>query len=66
MWVRVLGFRQILDRPPTFSGDGQPFVELIKDLRVGPDAISIDTDPSVLVRVEGSWHVASAFEAGDA
>jgi hypothetical protein len=66
MWVRVLGFRQILDRPPTFSGDGQPFVELIKDLRVGPDAISIDTDPNVLVRVEGSWHVASAFEGGDA
>jgi hypothetical protein len=65
VWVRVLGFRQIADRPPTLSGDGEPFLELVKDLPVPADAISIDTEPNVLFRVEGSWHVPSAFEGGD-
>lgn len=65
VWVRVLGFRQVMDRPPVFSGDGEPFVELIKDLSAPADAISIDTDPNVLFRVEGSWHVPSAFEGED-
>jgi hypothetical protein len=65
VWIRVLGFRQIAGRPPVFSGDGEPFVELVKDLTASADAISIDTDPNVLFRVEGSWHVPSAFEAGE-
>lgn len=66
IWVRMLGFRQVMDRPPTVSADGEPFLELIKDLSAPADAISIDTDPNVLFRVEGSWHVPSAFEGGDA
>ena len=63
VWIRLLGFREVPGRPPSLSGDGEPFVELIKDLTPAEDAISIDTDPSVLFRVEGSWHVPSAFEA---
>ncbi len=50
-------------RPPTLSGDGEPFLELVKDLSPAADAISLDTDPNVLLRVEGAWHVPSAFEA---
>jgi hypothetical protein len=65
VWIRLLGFRQVVHRPPTVSGDGEQFLELIKDLSAVVDAISIDTDPSVLFRVEGSWHVPSAFEGGD-
>jgi hypothetical protein len=65
VWVRMLGFREIIDRPAIFSGDGEQFVELIKDLSIPSDAISIDTDPNVLFRVEGAWHVPSAFEAGE-
>jgi hypothetical protein len=65
VWMRVLGFRKIIDRPPVFSGDGEPFVELIKDLAAPADAISIDSDPSVLFRVEGAWDVPSAFEGSD-
>jgi hypothetical protein len=63
VWIRLLGFRQVPGRPPSLSGEGEPFVELIKELAPAEDAISIDTDPSVLFRVEGSWHVASPFEA---
>jgi hypothetical protein len=65
VWIRVLGFRQRNDRAPTLSGDGEPFLELIKDLSAPLDAISIDTDPGVLLRVEGSWHLPSAFEGGE-
>jgi hypothetical protein len=63
VWMRLLGFRQVAGRPPSLSGEGELFVELIKDLTPAEDAISIDTDPSVLFRVEGSWHVPSPFEA---
>jgi acetyltransferase (GNAT) family protein len=63
VWIRLLGFRQVPGRPPSLSGEGEPFVELIKDLTPAEDAISIDTDPNVLFRVEGSWHEPSAFEA---
>jgi hypothetical protein len=65
IWVRMLGFRQIAERPPILSGEGEPFLELIKNLTTPADAISIDTDASVLFRVEGSWHVPSAFEGDD-
>ncbi|HLH47892.1 MAG TPA: hypothetical protein VKV96_01015 [Roseiarcus sp.] len=64
VWTRVLGFRPLNDKPPTLSGDGEPFIELIKDLKVPSDAISIETDAGVLFRVEGHWHVPSAFEVG--
>jgi hypothetical protein len=65
VWVRLLGFREVAHRPPTLSGDGEPFLELVKDLAPPADAISIDTDPNVLLRVEGAWHVPSAFEMGE-
>jgi hypothetical protein len=63
VWIRLLGFRQVPGRPPSLSGEGEPFVELVKDLAPAADAISIDTDPNVLFRVEGSWHVPSPFES---
>jgi hypothetical protein len=66
VWVRVLGFREIRDRPAIFSGDGEQFVELIKDLTIPTDAISIETDANILFRVEGAWQVASAFEGENA
>jgi hypothetical protein len=66
VWIRLLGFRQVANRSPTLSGDGEPFLELVKEFSASPDAISIDTDPNVLFRVEGSWHTPSAFEEHDA
>jgi hypothetical protein len=65
VWVRVLGFREVGDRAPVLSRDGEPFLELIKDLSTPADAISISTEPNVLLRVEGAWHVPSAFEGGE-
>jgi hypothetical protein len=65
VWIRVLGFRLRNDRPAALSGDGESFVELVKDLSASPDAISIDTAPGVLLRIEGAWHIPCAFEAGD-
>ena len=66
VWTRVLGFKQLNERPPTLSGDGEPFLELVKELKVPNDAISIDTDAGMMFRVEGYWHVPSAFEGGGA
>jgi len=64
VWMRLLGFRQVAHRVQTMSGDGETFLELVKELAPPADAISIDTDPNVLLRVEGAWQVPSPFEAG--
>ncbi len=64
VWTRMLGFKPLNDRPPTLSGDGEPFIELVKELTVPSDAISIDTDAGMLFRVEGYWQIPSAFEGG--
>ncbi len=66
VWMRVLGFKPLNDRPPALSGDGESFLELVKELKVPTDAISIETDAGVMFRVEGHWHVPSAFEGGGA
>ncbi len=56
LWVRLLGFREVAHRDPIFYlGDEQPYVELVKEFAAAPDAITPDTDPKVLLRVEGYW-----------
>jgi hypothetical protein len=62
MWQRLLGFKPSNDRPPVQSGDGPPYIELIKTLEVPADAISLSSDPKILFRVEGYWHVPGAYE----
>ncbi len=62
VWKRMLGFREIPDRPLLQAGNTPPYVGLIKQLEVSPDAISLKSDPKVLFRIEGYWNVPGSFE----
>ena len=65
LWRSLLGFKQVADKPPAFyAGHDEPFVELIKELDVPENAITLATDPAVLFRTEGEWDYASKYEAG--
>lgn len=61
VWIRVLGFRQLAHRGVAMR-EGEPYLTLVKTLRPPEQAITIETDPNVLMRIEGSWDVATAFE----
>ncbi len=64
LWRSLLGFKQVADKPPAFyAGHDEPFVELIKELDVPENAITLATDPAVLFRTEGEWDYASKYEA---
>ena len=62
VWKRVLGFREVAGRPVVQTGDHEPYLELVKELSVPSDAISLQSEPKLFFRTEGFWHVPSAFE----
>jgi hypothetical protein len=62
VWQRILGFEEVEGRPIVKTEGQQPYVEMIKRLTVPANAISLDTEPKILFRVEGNWHVPSVFE----
>jgi predicted GNAT family N-acyltransferase len=53
-WIRKYGGRVRHDREH-FLYSGYKYTEMEIDLHPPPDAISINTDPMVLVRPEGDW-----------
>lgn len=57
LWQRLLGFHPVEDKAPLVTADYPDCIELIKELEVPKDAISLDTDLAVLYRIEGSWDV---------
>jgi Acetyltransferase (GNAT) family len=63
LWRTLLGFTQVEKPPVQFVGHHEPYVELVKELDVPENAITIDTDATVLFRTEGEWDHASRFEA---
>jgi len=65
VWEMVLGFERAEGRPMVVTEGHEPYVELIKRLSPPADAISLQSDPKVLFRVEGHWDKPSAFETGD-
>ncbi|WP_158817319.1 hypothetical protein [Methylocapsa sp. S129] len=60
VWIRVLGFRELAHR--AIIREGEPFLTLVKNLTAPQQAISIETDSNVLMRIEGAWDVATPFE----
>jgi hypothetical protein len=38
------------------------FVEIVLDVDRHPDAVSIESDPYVIIRPEGRWHAAGVLE----
>ncbi len=61
VWIRVLGFRQA-DGCAVTIREGEPYLTLVKELKAPLDAITIETDPNILMRIEGAWDIATAFE----
>lgn len=64
LWRSVLGFKIVEGKAPVyFDGHEEPYLELVKILHPPFDAITPDTDPTVMFRVEGEWDIASTFES---
>ena len=64
LWERLLGFKQVSEKPPAvFAGHSEPYFELIKELNVPENAITLRSDPTIMFRTEGKWDVASQYEA---
>jgi hypothetical protein len=64
LWRQLLGFKLADGKAPLhFHGHDEPYLELVKELKPRPDAITIDTDIAILFRTEGSWDAPSEFEA---
>lgn len=61
VWIRVLGFRQLAHKGVTIR-EGEPYLTLLKTLQPPAQAISIDSDPQLLMRIEGAWDRATSFE----
>jgi hypothetical protein len=61
VWRTFLGFTEVTDKPPAVYHD-EPHVELIKELSVPENAITLATDPAVLFRTEGDWDATAKYE----
>jgi hypothetical protein len=55
VWVRLLGFKKVPDRAPTFLADGEQYIELFKEFGEAAESLTENADPKVLLRVEGYW-----------
>jgi len=53
-WARRLNAR-IRPRRGGFAFSDHEYVEIVTELTPGPDALSLDSDPLVLLRPEGDW-----------
>ena len=63
VWEMVLGFETVDGRPPVITPGHEPYVELVKHLNPPSEAISLQSAPHVMFRIEGYWDAPSAFEA---
>jgi hypothetical protein len=67
LWRMVLGFKNADGKKPLyFDGHEEPYIELVKDLTLPANAISVSTDPAILFRIEGFWDAPSEYETAAA
>ncbi len=66
IWIRMLGFRKLTGQACVLAADGESYFELVKDVAPAKQAITIQTDPNVLLQVEGHWRFAETLNAEDA
>lgn len=62
VWQMVLGFELVKEKQPFVSFDGDGYVELVKHIKHPTNALNINTDPTILLRVEGQWDTAHPLE----
>jgi hypothetical protein len=65
VWELVLGFEPVEGRPVVVTEGHEPYIELVKRLKPAPGAITLQSHPKVLFRIEGQWDKPSAFETAD-
>ncbi|HKQ09957.1 MAG TPA: hypothetical protein VJS85_02105, partial [Rhizomicrobium sp.] len=59
-WTRF-GFRPLEGRKQFVFSD-YDYVEMVADLEPMPDALTLGTDPYVMIRPEGRWHKPGILE----
>jgi predicted GNAT family N-acyltransferase len=60
-WWCFFGFRPVPKRKELVFSDFS-YTEIVMDIEPDPDAITIDTDPYVVIRPEGRWHRIGVLE----
>lgn len=63
LWQRMFGFRLIEGKLPLkFAGDPADYLELVKELNVPENAITMNSNAFVMSRTEGKWDFNSPSE----
>jgi len=62
IWVRLFGWREVTEKPPTVLGDGEKYIELVKEFASAADPLTPESDSKILLRVEGYWDRPTALE----
>ncbi len=65
LWEMLLGFKRVEGRLAVATEGQEPYIEMVKKLSPPADAITLQTDPRVLFRIEGHWNKPGAFETGN-
>jgi len=64
MWCALLGFKKVEGKNHVFfAAHTEPYIEIVKELDIPENAITLATDATVLFRTEDEWDVASKYEA---
>lgn len=61
LWRILLGFQETGKAPALYTGH-EPYVELVKEVEVPENAITMESDAMVLFRTEGAWDTVSKYE----
>jgi hypothetical protein len=62
LWERLLGFELVKGRQPITALGHEPYFEMIKTLAPVRDVITLESDPKILLRIEGQWDRPGQFE----
>ncbi|MGH1352271.1 MAG: GNAT family N-acetyltransferase [Methyloligellaceae bacterium] len=57
----LFGFK-VIENKPDFQFSDFSYKEIVNHIKPDPQAISIDDDPHVIIRPEGSWHKVGILE----
>jgi len=62
VWVRLFGWRELAGKAPTILGNGEKYIELVKEFAPDAEPLTPESDSKLLLRVEGYWDRPTALE----
>jgi len=62
LWTKLFGFEALDDKPAYILGHSEPYITVVGTLKPHDEAITMDADSALLLRVEGDWDRPSDFE----